>query len=542
MEKDKPVDSDEERWTRQLKTAKDPANMLEYVPWKSRAWTVDKDPRQFRFAIVCNNCKISRNSLGSMRKHLQSCPEHKCPDLTCGHCAKRFDKWSVLAAHLNVPGMDIEKACRPCFKLPHVVPPSFPNFQSRMRKHALRVAGKGTTVPKTKIQYNSWQNVHPYDMKAVRREATKLRTRNACGPVVVSPARGLCKTSPGSISVPTARVDSFSDVEPDDLPFSSVETSFSLLPRRSSTVTSVTASSASLTVAPRPTLFKAMTMVPSVTKHVQSSIPQANLLVPGVLPLPTFQDYLSDWADDTADSGRPSDFFLQPVEPLGQPILSLNQSLTTPVVEAKATEFLEEVNLPSLSREELDIVLVRDPPQVELPGVIAPVLRPGSVTSTVPDETVGHESELLNAPKVSLQETRISSSDGEGDEPVRMLTNTEIQIKNEGGDIIIISSPETDDRQSASSDITALRRELLTLRRQSRSHLRQLAFWADTVAKLGGELERAPSESEIKLREKMVACGDWPPHMASSIDVGHKELGYRFADMYRAMLHQLPPE
>jgi len=85
-----------------------------------------------------------------------------------------------------------------------------------------------------------------------------------------------------------------------------------------------------------------------------------------------------------------------------------------------------------------------------------------------------------------------------------MLTNTEIQIKNEGGDIIIISSPETDDRQSASSDITAitaLRRELLTVRRQSRSRLRQLAFWADTVAKLGGELERAPMESEIKLRE-----------------------------------------
>jgi len=533
--------------------------MLEYVPWKSRAWTVDKDPRQFRFAIVCNYCKISRNSLGSMRKHLQSCPERKCPDLTCGHCAKRFDKWSVLAAHLNVPGMDIEKACRPCFKLPHVVSPSFPNFQSRMRKHALRAAGKGTTVPKTKIQYNSWQNVHPSDMKAVRREAAKLRARTACGPVVVSPVRGLCRTSPGSVSLHTAQVDSFSDVEPDDPSLSSVQTSSSLLPRRSSTVTSITASSALPSVTPRPTLFEALAMVPSATKHVkrlvtplnnrryinyfiylsiyvQSSIPQANLLVPDVLPLPTFQDYLSDWADETADSGRPCNFFLQPVEPLGQPILSLDQGLATPVVDAKATQSLEEVILPSLSREELDLVLVRDPPQVELPGVVAPVLHPGSVTSTVPDETVGHESELLNAPRVPLQETRISSSDGEGDEPVRMLTNTEIQIKNEGGDIIIISSPETDDRQSASSDIIALRRELLTLRRQSRSHLRQLAFWADTVAKLGGELERAPSESEIKLREKMVACGDWPPHMATSIDMGHKELGYRFADMYRAML------
>jgi len=110
---------------------------------------------------------------------------------------------------------------------------------------------------------------------------------------------------PGSVSLPTAQVDSFPDVKPDDPPLSSIETSSLLLPHRhrSSTVTSVTASSASLTVAPRPTLFEAMTMVPSVTEHVRSSIPQANLLVPDVLPLPTFQDYLSNWADEAADCG-----------------------------------------------------------------------------------------------------------------------------------------------------------------------------------------------------------------------------------------------
>jgi len=84
MEEDKPVDSDEERWTRQLKTAKYPANMLEYVPLKSRAWEADKDPRQFRFAIVCDHCKISQDSLGSTTKHLEMFPKHKCPNLTCG--------------------------------------------------------------------------------------------------------------------------------------------------------------------------------------------------------------------------------------------------------------------------------------------------------------------------------------------------------------------------------------------------------------------------------------------------------------------------
>ena len=220
-------------------------------------------------------------------------------------------------------------------------------------------------------------------MKAVRREATKLQTRTACSLVVVSSVRGLCRTSPRSVSLPTAQVDSFSDVEPDDPPLSSVETSSSLLPHRSSTVTSVTVSSALPPVTPRPMLFKTMAMAPSATEHIQSSIPQANLLVSDVLPLPTFQDYLSNWADEAADCGRPSDFFLGSVEPLGQPILSLEQGFTTPVDEA--THPVEEVILPSLSREESNLVLVRDPPQGELSEVVAPVLCPGSVTSTVPD-------------------------------------------------------------------------------------------------------------------------------------------------------------
>jgi len=94
--------------------------------------------------------------------------------------------------------------------------------------------------------------------------------------------------------------------------------------------------------------------------------------------------------------------------------------------------------------------------------------------------------------------------------------------------------------------MTVLRQELFSLRRQSRSYLRQLCFWAETVAKLGGELNRVrgelnrvPIESESKLRDKLVACGDWPPHMATTVDAGFQELGYHFSDMYRAMLHQL---
>ena len=43
------------------------------------------------------------------------------------------------------------------------------------------------------------------------------------------------------------------------------------------------------------------------------------------------------------------------------------------------------VILMSLSREESNFVFIRDLPWDELSGIITPVFRPGSITSTVPD-------------------------------------------------------------------------------------------------------------------------------------------------------------
>jgi len=93
--------------------------------------------------------------------------------------------------------------------------------------------------------------------------------------------------------------------------------------------------------------------------------------------------------------------------------------------------------------------------EVEVP----PFRRSGSVTSTVPDEVVGHTSEALGArPKTPLRVPHVSSLEEEVEpESVRIVANTEVQIKQEGGDIIIISSPDTDDRKNTSSDMTVLR-------------------------------------------------------------------------------------
>jgi len=160
-------------------------------------------------------------------------------------------------------------------------------------------------------------------------------------------------------------------------PLSSVETCSSLLPRRSSTVTTVTVYSA---LPP-----ETMAMVSSATEHVQSSIPQVNLLVPDVLPFRpskiTFQMGQMK-LPILVDSAI---FSLGCVKPLSQPILSLDQGLATLVVDVEATHTVEAVILPSWSHEESDLVFVRDLPWDELSGVITPVLRPNSVTSTVPD-------------------------------------------------------------------------------------------------------------------------------------------------------------
>jgi len=531
MDKSKPRDWNEERWTRPFQSAKDPTNLLEFVPWKERAWRVDKDPRQFKFAIVCNHCDIFRNSLGSMRKHLESCPERKMPDLRCGHCARHFSKWCKLAEHLNVPGMEMQKACKPCFKLPYVSSPTLAVVRKRAKKTALNAAGKGAKSTTTQIQYNSWRNVHPKDVKALRREATKVWEGNFREPVVVSLAQESTENSSEGTASRQVLVVSFPDVEPDDVSVPFGRTSALKLPRHTSTATSDIVASVTVSFAP--------------LQGVEATSLQTACSAPDVLPTPACQVVAAELVDEDTDAANAllREFFERSEEYLGQPILPLSPGLATPAIAAWEVCLPREVIL-SCDRETHptpeEVPLLQRAGEAEIP----PLRRSGSVTSTVPDDVAGHNSEALAArPKTPLREPQVSSSEEDAEpEAVRVVANTEVQIKQESGDIIIISSPETDNRATTSSDLTALRQELFSLRRQNRSYLRQLCFWAETVAKLGGELNRVPTESESKLRDKLVACGDWPPHMATSVDAGFQDLGYRFSDMYRAMLHQMSSE
>ena len=116
-----------------------------------------------------------------------------------------------------------------------------------------------------------------------------------------------------------------------------------------------------------------------------------------------------------------------------------------------------------------------------------------------------------------------------------------VVIKTEANETITLSSSDGEDAVGISpiSDVTALRRQVSELRRQRQRDLRQLVFWSDTVAKLGTEIDRPPTGSESRAREKLISSGDWPSYMESVKTASFRKLGGRFADFYRGSLHSL---
>ena len=397
--------------------------------------------------------------------------------------------------------------------------PTFAVVHKRAKKTALQAAGKGAKSKATQIQYNSWRNIHPKDVKAIWREATKVREGDFWDPVVVSSARESTENSSEGTVSRQVLVVSLPDVEPVDASVPFGRTSPLKLPRRTSTAMSDIVASVTVSFAP--------------PQGVEATFVQTACSAPDVLPNPACQAVAAELVDEDTDAANAllREFFERFKEFLGQPILPLSPGLATPAIATKDVCLPREVVL-SCKREihptSEEVPLLQWAGEVEAP----PLRRSGSVTSTVPNEVAGRTSEALGArPKTSLREPRVSSSEEDAEpEAVRVVANTEVQIKQEGGDIIIISSPDTDTRATTSSDMTDLRQELFLLRRQNCSHLQQMCFWAVTVAKLGGELNRVPTENESKLRDKVVACGYWPPFMATSVDAGCQELEYCFSD------------
>ena len=155
-------------------------------------------------------------------------------------------------------------------------------------------------------------------MKALRREATKVRKGNFREPVVVSPVRESTKnSSKGTISRQVSVV-SFPDVEPDDTSVPFDRTSLSKLPRRTSTITSDSIASVTVSFAP--------------PQGVEATSFQNAYSAPDVLPMQVCQAVAAELVpeDTVACDTLFRKFFERPDELFGQPILPLSPGLAIP--------------------------------------------------------------------------------------------------------------------------------------------------------------------------------------------------------------------
>jgi len=193
--------------------------------------------------------------------------------------------------------------CRTC------LPQFFAVVRKRAKKTALQAAGKGAKSKTTQIQYNSWRNIHPKDVKGIRREATKVREGDFREPVVVSPARESTENSSEGTVSRQVSIASLPDVEPDDASVPLGRTSPLKLPRRTSTVTSDIVASVTVSFAP--------------PQGVEATSVSTTCSAPDVLPTPTCQVVVAELVDEDTDAANTllREFFERSEEYLGRPIL-----------------------------------------------------------------------------------------------------------------------------------------------------------------------------------------------------------------------------
>jgi len=89
------------------------------------------------------------------------------------------------------------------------------------------------------------------------------------------------------------------------------------------------------------------------------------------------------------------------------------------------------------------------------------------------------------------------------------ISNSAVVIKTDQEPILVSSSEGEENLGFTTKNESAdLQKQLLILHRKEQSYLRQLVFWADTVAKLGKAHDRPPTKPEFAARKKLLASGD----------------------------------
>jgi len=127
-------------------------------------------------------------------------------------------------------------------------------------------------------------------VKAIRREATKVREGDFREPVVVSPARESTENSSEGTVSRQVSIASFPDDKPDDVSIPLGRTSPLKLPRRTSTITSDIVASVTVSFAP--------------PQGVEATSVQTAGSAPDVLPTPVFQVVAAEIVDEDTDAAN----------------------------------------------------------------------------------------------------------------------------------------------------------------------------------------------------------------------------------------------
>lgn len=108
------------------------------------------------------------------------------------------------------------------------------------------------------------------------------------------------------------------------------------------------------------------------------------------------------------------------------------------------------------------------------------------------------------------------------------------QVKQEVVDLTV-SSPEgaTAQGDSTSAESRHLREQVTSLKRRQSEYLKQLAYFAEVVQKLGDKASPPPTPTEAKQRRKFVESGLWPSSLHDVETMSYKDLGQRLGDYYQ---------
>jgi len=156
MEKNRSRDSDEERWTRPFQSAKDPANLLEFVPGKNERGESIKTLANSNLRSFATTAIFFEIRWGACVNIWYLVQNVRCLILPADTVRDAFQNGANLPNILMYQGWKGRRLVSHVSNCRSFLPQLLLSCTNVQLKTALQAAGKGAKSKATQIQYNSW--------------------------------------------------------------------------------------------------------------------------------------------------------------------------------------------------------------------------------------------------------------------------------------------------------------------------------------------------------------------------------------------------